>query len=235
LSKFQAACFHERPRELQIWPHVSKESGLSMQHQVTRTESGHNQVSVESAMQLIEQMEKTLTPRQMPVQRVSASPPSAAARRAGGGGKPWPQTPASRAAPPASAPRQAPPRAAAAAAAQAPVHAPQVRQPPTAQQPEHRDEEDDESMSAGAGHSHGDMNNMPQQRNLGLDRDGRGKRNCNLIRPQSLRVVDSQVSACFFFLHSVAVLRTVRPRQVNGAENVHPSARKCKDMHARSI
>jgi hypothetical protein len=42
---------------------------------VMRTQSGHNQVSVESAMQLIEQMEKTLTPRQKPVQRVCSSAP----------------------------------------------------------------------------------------------------------------------------------------------------------------
>lgn len=71
-------------------------------------------------------------------------------------------------------------------------------QPPTAQ-PENRDKDDDESMPAGAGNDIGQMDNMlPQQRNLGLGRGGRSKRNCNLIRPQSLRVVDSQVSACFF-------------------------------------
>jgi hypothetical protein len=46
---------------------------------VMRTESGHNQVSVESAMQLIEQMEKTLTPRQKPVQRMLRAPSFVAA------------------------------------------------------------------------------------------------------------------------------------------------------------
>jgi len=105
-------------------------------------------------------------------------------------------------------------------------------QPPTAQ-PENRDKDGDESMSAGAGHSDGDMGNMPpQQRNLGLGRGGRSKRNCNLIRPQSLRVVDSQVRACCFFLRSVVALRTARTRQGNGAENAHPSARKCNYIPA---
>lgn len=97
-------------------------------------------------------------------------------------------------------------------------------QPPTPQ-PEHRDEDDNESMSAGAGHSVVDMiDTPPQQRNLG--RSGRGKRNCNLIRPQSLRVVDSQVSArvfCFSaaLLHCAPWRETVLGTRIR----VHPSAR----------
>ena len=78
------------------------------------------------------------------------------------------------------------------------------------------------------------MNNMPQQRNLGLDRDGRGKRNCNLIRPQSLRVVDSQVSACFFFLHSVAVLQKIESLLLTNIHAVLPGSLLGKALHYMS-
>ena len=52
---------------------------------VIRTESGHNQVSVESAMQLIEQMEQTLTPRQKPVHALLLRAPSFVAAASDGG------------------------------------------------------------------------------------------------------------------------------------------------------